>query len=214
MTMPARAVRTRGTRPRQSPHPTASLLLETAVELMDSLPIDGLSTSIVLERSGVSYGSLYHHYADISDLVEQAIVYRYTRRLKDSVESIRSLLEARDAADFRQRTEALILQSVSSDRRRNRLDRAEALGALQGRPRLVARLAAAQQEVTDAQAALLAEMQNRGWVRADVDPVALSGYVQAMTFCRIVDDVTERPVDDEQWCGVALLAFRAVLFPE
>lgn len=197
-----------------SPHPTATLLLDTAVDLLDTVPVDSLTIPLVLERSGVSYGSLYHHFADISDLVEQAVVVRYTRRLKESVQAVRALLEATGADDFRRRVEVLLDQSMSPDRRPNRMERLEALGALQGRPRLVERLARAQQEITDEQAAVAVECQRRGWVRAELDPGALSVFIQAVTFGRVVDDVAERHLDRAEWNDVIIRAFRAVLFPD
>lgn len=199
-------------RPRVTPHPTATLLLETAVELLEEFPIDALTTAMVLERSGVAYGSLYHHYADVSDLVEQAVVERYTRRLKESVEAVRTLLDAPDRIEFERRAELLFTLSISSERRQNRLERVEVFGALPGRPRLVERLARAQQEITDAQAAIFMELRQRGWVRADLDPVALSAFIQAMILGRVVDDVTEHPVSTEQWNEVAIQAFRSISF--
>jgi AcrR family transcriptional regulator len=204
----------RGRPRRTTPHPTATLLLDTAVELLETVPVDGLTIALVLEHSGVSYGSLYHHYADISDLVEQAIVHRYTRRLKESLRAVHTLLESTDATDFRQRVEALLDQSMHPGRRQNRLERVEALGALNGRPRLVERIARAQQEITDEQAGVIIELQQRGWVRTDLDPVALSAFIQAVTLGRVVDDVAEHPVLREGWNDVALRAFRAVLFPD
>jgi AcrR family transcriptional regulator len=201
-------------RPRRVPHPTATLLLETAVDLLDTLPLDSLTIAAILEQSGASYGSIYHFYEDISDLVEQAVVHRYTRSLRASLEPVRALLGSSDNADFRTRTEELFCHLISSDRRRNRLDRIEALGAVQGRPRLVDRIAVAQQAITDEQAEVLAECQKRGWIRTDVDPVALSGFIQAVVLGRIVDDVTQRPVDNEKWVQIALLAFRAMLFAD
>jgi AcrR family transcriptional regulator len=201
-------------RPRRVPHPTATLLLETAVELLDTLPLDSLTIAAILEQSGVSYGSLYHFYEDISDLVEQAVVHRYTRSLRESLKPVRALLDASDVAEFRTRAEELLRLSLSSDRRRNRLDRIEAIGAVQGRPRLVDRIAAAQQAITDEQAEVLIECQKRGWIRSDVDPVALSGLVQGVILGRIVDDISERPVDNEKWIQVALLAFWGMLFAD
>jgi AcrR family transcriptional regulator len=204
---------TRG-RPRITPHPTATQLLDTAVELLETVAVDSLTIAMVLERSGVSYGSLYYHFDDISDLVEQAVVRIYTRRLKESVQAVRTLLDANDANDFRQRAEQLVIRSINPDMRKNRLERVEALGALQGRPRLVERIATAQQEITDDQAAVLNECQQRGWVRTDLDPTALSAFIQAITLGRVVDDVAERPVDRELWNAVAIRAFRAILFTD
>jgi AcrR family transcriptional regulator len=201
-------------RSRQTPHPTATLLLNTAVNLLDEIAIDGLTIAKVLETSGVSYGSLYHHYADISDLIEHAVVFRYTRNLLESLAAIRSLLDSRDAADFRYRAEQLIEASISPERRQNRLERVEVLGALHGRPRLVSRLAQAQQDITNEQAEIFTEFQRRGWIRSDADPVALSAFTQAMIVGRIVDDITEHPLDAGRWFDVAIRAFRAVLFPD
>lgn len=204
---------TRG-RPRITPHPTASLLLDTTVELLETVPVEGLTIQIILDRSGVSYGSLYHHYEDISDLIEQAIVHRYTRRLKESLEAVRGLLESSDAADFRQRSETLFALSIAPERRKNRLERIEALGALHGRPRLVERIAQAQQDVTDSQAEILRELQSRGWLTSKEDPHVLSAFLQAMTVGRIVDDVSAHPIDRDRWNRVAILAFRAILFAD
>jgi AcrR family transcriptional regulator len=190
------------------------LLLDTTVRLLDSLPIDEITIPLVIEHSGVSYGSLYHHFSDISNLVEQAVVYRFTRNLKESVEAVRSLSDATDAQDFRIRTEALIEESIKPERRTNRLERIEIMGAMSSRPRLVDLIAKAQQSITDEQAALITEFQGRGWIRSDVDPVALSGLTQAILIGRVVDDVAERPVDPALWSGLALQAFRAILFTD
>jgi AcrR family transcriptional regulator len=199
-------------RPRITPHPTATLLLDTAVELLDTVPLEGLTTMMVLERCGVSIGSLYHHYEDISDLIEQAVVHRYSRNLKASLQAVRDLLGSSDAAEFKLRVEQILDESIKPERRPNRLERIEVLGALRDRPRLVARIARAQQEITDEQAALFAEFQQRGWTRPDVDPGTISAFVQAVIVGRIVDDVSERPIDHDQWSQVALRAFRAILF--
>jgi hypothetical protein len=64
-------------RPRTTPHPTATLLLDTTVGLLETVPVDELTIAMVLERSG----PLHHHYDDISDLVEQTVMRTYTRRL-------------------------------------------------------------------------------------------------------------------------------------
>ena len=44
-------------RPRTTPHPTATLLLDTTVGLLETVPVDELTIAMVLERSG----PLHHH---------------------------------------------------------------------------------------------------------------------------------------------------------
>lgn len=194
------------------PHPTAVALLEAAVELLETVPMESLSIALILEHTGISHGSLYHHFDDFPDLVEKAVVHRYTRRLRESLSAIEPLLDCTDVTDFRQKLEILIAQSIHTDRRRNRMERIEVLGALQGHPRLVESIARAQQEITEAQANFLREFQSRGWMRSDLEPIAVSAFLQAMVVGRIVDDVSEHPIDQDTWSTVALPAFRAVLF--
>jgi AcrR family transcriptional regulator len=196
------------------PHPTALALLEAAVELLETVPMETLTIAMVLERTGISHGSLYHHFDDFADLVEKAVVHRYTRSLKDSLVFVRTLLDSADREEFRRRVEAFLHVTVSSERRKNRLDRIEVLGALQGHPRLVGNIARAQQDITDEQAEIYREFQRRGWIRSDLDPFAMSAFVQAIVVGRIVDDVSERPIDDDAWRAVALATFRTVLFAE
>ncbi|MFM8856083.1 MAG: TetR/AcrR family transcriptional regulator [Actinomycetota bacterium] len=194
------------------PHPTATALLEAAVELLETLPMESLSIAMVLERTGVSHGSLYHHFDDFPDLVEKAVVHRYTRRLKESLHAIEALRECTNVQEFRGRIEQLISATTDISRRRNRMDRVEVLGALHGHPRLVDSIARAQQEITDAQGDVFREFQGRGWLRSDLDPIAMSAFIQAMVVGRIVDDVSAHPVDQKTWEQVAMPAFIAVLF--
>ena len=161
------------------------------IELLDTESIEEVALAKVLERSGVSHGSLYHHFEDFPDLVEQAVVERFESGL----------------------IESLIVELHEQSRRPYRLRRLEVLGATIQRPRLAARIARVQQAHMEAQAAQYAEFQRRGWFRDDLDPMALSAFTTATFLGRSVDDIIEHPVDPDRWTEVALTAFRAVMFP-
>lgn len=198
---------------RDALHANARKLLDATVDLLESTPLEQVRLAEVLERSGVSNGSLYHHFDDFRDLVEQAAIERFTKGLEDSLSAIAQLLDATDAADFRRRTEEVILLFHDQNRRPFRLARLDTLGALTTHPRLAERIGRAQQEATRAQAEYYAEFQRRGWFRDDVDPVALSTFTTATFLGRVVDDITPEPVDPADWSKIALIAFVAILFP-
>jgi len=193
-------------------HPTAQKLLDTTIELLETHAIEEVALAQVLEKSGVSHGSLYHHFEDFPDLVEQAVVERYTKGLNDAIEAIAQLLECDTAAEFRRRTEGIILYFNDQDRRPFRLARLEALGALRGRPRLAQRITTAQQRVTVEQAGYYAEFQRRGWFRSDLDPLALSTFTTSVLFGRVVDDVIDDPVEPNRLNDVVMRALQTVLF--
>jgi len=194
-------------------HATATLLLNTTVELLDTMRMDELSLAAVLERSGVSHGSIYHHFDDFPDLVEQAVVQRFEAGLEESLVAIRTLLDCRDAAEFRQRTETLIMMLIAPERRRYRLSRVEVFAAVQSRPALAERIARSQQRVIDEQGEMYVEFQRRGWFRNDLDPMVMSAVIISMVLGRAVDDLSERPIAADDWNAVWMQAVRAILFP-
>jgi AcrR family transcriptional regulator len=194
--------------------PSAQKLLDTTVELLETTPIEQVLLADVLERSGVSNGSLYHHFEDFRDLVEQAVVVRFTQGLNDSLAAIAQLLDSADAVEFRQRTENTIRLFHAQNRRPFRMARFETLGVLPNHPRLAALIGAAQHEATMKQAEYFAEFQRRGWFRDDFDSAAVSAFLTATFLGRVADDISDEPVDPDAWTTVAMAAFRAILFPD
>lgn len=196
------------------PHPAAVRLLDTVIEMLDTVPIDELTMVAVLQRSGVSQGSLYHHFEDFPDLVEQAVVRRFEAGLNDSLTTLAGLLECADGAEFRMRFEELIRRFHAQERRPYRMTRLNVLGSLEGRPRLAERIGRAEQRANDEQTGYFVEFQRRGWMRGDLDAEAMSTFVAAAFLGRTVDDIVERPVDPQDWIDLAVVALRAVLFAD
>lgn len=196
-------------------HPTSSTanrLIDCTVELLGTRSAESLTVALVLEHSGVSHGSLYHHFEDFPDLVEHAVLQRYIRRLRDGTAAMSALMDSADATEFRTRVEALFREFVGQHRAPNRMDQVEVLGSLNGRPRLAERIANAQRELTDERTLIFVECQRRGWVRNDVDPAALSEFLQGMVMGRVLDDVVNSHIDADHWEQIALIAFRAAFF--
>ena len=67
-------------------HPTKKLLVETVVNLLDSQRPSEILAEDVLEISGVSKGSMYHHFEDLQELVEIAQLIRYSKWIDASIQ--------------------------------------------------------------------------------------------------------------------------------
>ena len=65
--------------PWDSMHPTKAVLVRTVVQLLDTQLPTEIHADDVLEISGISKGSLYHHFEDLGELVETAQVLRYSK---------------------------------------------------------------------------------------------------------------------------------------
>ena len=69
----------------ESLHPTKRALVATVLEfLKDTKPSD-LTSEAILAKSGISKGSLYHHFEDFDDLIETAEVIKYAAYVDQSI---------------------------------------------------------------------------------------------------------------------------------
>lgn len=190
----------RRTRTERPTHPTKQLLIDTVLRLISTVPVEQLTCDEVLRESGVSRGSLYHHFEDYPDLIEHALATRFAASVDASIQTFATAVRTSNSADdFRLKVLAFNRDTQSPQRQATRLDRVVAFASAANSPRFREVLATQQQRLTDAQADAIAEAQERGWVRADVDSHALAVFVQAYTLGRVVDDVSVHPVDADAW---------------
>ena len=60
----------------QTLHPTKRALLETVIKLMETKAPEEILSDEVLQISGISKGSMYYHYKDWYEIIEDAICER------------------------------------------------------------------------------------------------------------------------------------------
>jgi AcrR family transcriptional regulator len=191
-------------RSRRNPaHPTREKLIATVLAFLDERRFDEIGVDEVLERSGVSKGSLYHHFENLNDLIEQAMARRFTAGVEQSIEMIRETMSITTSKkDFFAGLRA-ITQVVSDPERAGiRFDRTRTLGATETSPRLMEVVATEQQRVNGLLAEIVADAQARGWVDRSVDPGAVALFVQAYTLGWLLNDVSGQPVSIDTWTGM------------
>lgn len=191
-------------RPRAKPdrptHPTKIALLEAGRTLAAEHGLYGYTVEMLLELSGISKGSLYHHFADFPDFVESVQVEIYAESVKTDIDNARVAFErATSKVDFRRFIMAVVGSVFLPDRPDLRLLRASMVGATRGREEYRARLGAEQQRLRELLAEVIEQGQARGWVRPDVHPDTGSAFMLAYSFGLVVDEVTGRPVDPQAW---------------
>ena len=186
--------------PRKTSHPTRERLIETMAGLLDQKAPENINVDEVLSVSGISKGSLYHHFEDFSDLLEVAYLRRFAAFVDLSSESIAEIIATSSSREemltglraITRRTQAPDLASL-------RLERLRSIGLAGGNERFRLRLAVEQQRLTDALADLVRESQVKGWFRSDFSPHVVAVFVQAYTLGRVLDEIAENPVDIEEW---------------
>lgn len=181
-------------------HPTKRLLVETVSQLMDEKSATQISAEEVLERSGISRGSMYHHFVDLDDLVETTQVYRYSKWVDGSIKFMYDfVITSKTKDELRNSLRKLTELTQSDDRKAARSQRALALAMCANNRRMAEKLQPEIMRLTDAIADVTNEVKNKGLFRPEVDSKSLSTFIQAYTLGKIVNDFNPEPLDEQRW---------------
>ena len=181
-------------------HPTKRLLVETAVAMLESKKPSEILAEEVLEVSGVSKGSMYHHFSDLQELVETAQLIRYSKWIDASIEFMTTYVLGTTTKDkFVDSLRKLSELTQSIDRKGARAERARALAACFDNPRMAKAMGEETQRHTDALADIIQEVQNRGLIRAEVDAKAVAVFIQSYTLGKMVNDYNPTGVSESEW---------------
>ena len=181
-------------------HPTRERLLASVVELMQTHLPRAITSEMVLKHSGVSRGSLYHHFEDLGELIETALVQSFAHGVDMGIDMIAALVaQSASRQELFEGLKQVTRATQSPALKRNRFQRARLIALSEDNPRLTAALAAEQQRLTDAMTDLVRETQHKGWISRKVDARAVAVFVQAYTLGKIVDDIIPNPTDPDDW---------------
>lgn len=187
----------------RTPHPTRERLIEVTMSMLDGDHPDKIHVDEVLLVSGISKGSLYHHFDDFGDLIEEALVRRFTLFVDQSIAVITQLMNAATTKEeFVAGLKKVTRLTQDPARYANRFERARALGMAGNNDRFRNGLAQEQDRITAALEDLFRESQNRGWMVPDFDPRAAAVLIQAYTLGQVINDVATVQYDNDSWIAL------------
>ena len=187
----------------RTPHPTRERLIEVTMSMLDGDHPDKIHVDEVLLVSGISKGSLYHHFNDFGDLIEEALIRRFTLFVDQSIAAITQLMNAATTKEeFVAGLKKVTRLTQDPARYANRFERARALGMAGNNDRFRNGLAQEQDRITAALEDLFRESQNRGWMVPDFDPRAAAVLIQAYTLGQVINDVATVQYDNESWIAL------------
>lgn len=181
-------------------HPTKTRLIETTVEILDSKFPQDIAVDEILDKSGVSKGSLYHHFEDLGELLEAAQVARYALWVDRSIGLIIPVLSAaKTRDDIIEGLRNITAYTQSREYESTRFSRARALANSEISARFKKQLGIEQDRLTTALEDLVAEAKNKGLFREDLDARVVAVFIQSYTLGKIVDDIVPKPMEQEKW---------------
>lgn len=187
-------------RPGSVSHPTRERLIEVTLQLIDAEGVDAVTSDRILRSTGISKGSLYHHFTDFSELIEAAMARQFSRTVDWSIAGVAEVMtKARTHEELFSLLGQLLVETHSPVRAVHRLRRAMLAGITVGNPRFQQTLAGEQDRMTQAMTELIHQAQKRGWITSEVDAHASAVLVQAFTLGLVVNDIASKGMEPLQW---------------
>jgi AcrR family transcriptional regulator len=193
-------------------HPTRQLLIDCAIWLLDSHRPEAITGDMILQSSQTARGSLYHHFTDLPELIETALVIRFARYVDWSIAMISEALNASQSRD--ELLAGLIrvtTETQGRDRKFARMERARLIGATEHNDRLSSALAVEQDRLTGAITDLFRQAQERGLMSAGFDAHVVAVFTQAYTLGKIIDDAASNHIPEEEWTRFVSLFIERIL---
>ena len=196
-------------------HPTKEELIKTVVVLLDNLTLDEITSEKVLEISGISRGSLYHHFQDFAELLELAQVRRFSNYVNRSIEVLTDLFGSVSTRDeLVQRLTEVSKAFQAPELADTRIERLTAISKVMHNPRMANALGCEQERLTETIADLYRDLQVRGLGNPLLQPRTAAVMFQAYTLGRTVDDFTVNHMDQDNWLYAVSLIVENIFFPK
>jgi AcrR family transcriptional regulator len=195
-------------------HPTRRAIIDAVARIMKDKGVNALHLDDVMAATGLTRGAVYHHFKNVDELVEGALLATYAEGVEINISFIREVLAtAQSFSEFRDGVlRANVLYSENNRLREVRKLRAHAMAVADAGGPMAAKLATEQQRLTDEYVAVIVDAQNRGWVRADIEPTSLAVFIQAYSFGVIIDDVSREHLEIEAWRRIIESFFENCVF--
>jgi AcrR family transcriptional regulator len=181
-------------------HPTKRALIQTVLDQLKTKKALDLTSELILEKSGISKGSLYHHFEDFDDLIETAQVFRYAAYVDQSIHLLTKVFQtAKNKEEMITELKKVTRFTQSPDLMPQRMDRATSISIANANPRMMKKMNAQQDRLNEAIIDIFREARDRGWINKEIDLHAGALFIQAYTLGIIINDVSGKKIDITAW---------------
>jgi AcrR family transcriptional regulator len=179
---------------------TVNALLDAAIEEIDTLGEDGVRVETVLDKAGVSIGSLYHHFGGREQLIEAARVEQVRRFHNADISNIQMLLSGINSIDeLFERMELLSEVFHSPTDGDVRLRRLALLGSAVTRYSLLSTTREARLRSNQMLMDIFQDLKDRQILNDNADPATITMFIQAFSFGQVLADIDGIRPDPERW---------------
>ena len=191
---------------------TRSRILNAAIEMMETGGESSVRLGAIAEVLGIKEPSIYHHFSNRTELVNAAYVEWYWQCLETDipVEAMMMLVETKE--DYVRTVRKTMEWSYKPERHHARAIRLSVLGAAQRNPELAVAINDMNKKFLATIADSVMVAQQKGWLRAGLDPMAIAYWLHGQIIGRVVAEMDPGHVDLAQWDKVSFEAVLGLMF--
>ena len=190
---------------------TRTHILEATIALLKRGGESVVKVGLIANELGIAAPSLYHHFANRSELIRAAYVEWYWQclRIDGATPELAAVAETQEQYEATLR--ASIMWSYQASRHEARSVRMAVLGAAQNDPLLASEINSVNRNFLNSVAQSVIYGQKKGWVRSDIDPLALAYWAHGQIIGRVVAEMDDGVVNFDSWDKISIDAMLGVI---
>jgi len=186
---------------------TVQRLICATDEIMRASGESAVRIQEISEKTGISIGSIYHHFRDRDGLIRATYAHNYARVVEADIPLVRNFVSnITDTRELSGRYPEMVEFLMDHISNQSALERAAIVGTSAGRPLMQAELAKVQHQLSASATEVMQIAADRGMLKPHLDPRASAMVVLGLLLGRAIAELDTDPVSDEDWVKAALSA--------
>ncbi len=202
-------------RTRSDGRETAAKILKFAEDELNEFGHVNFNLDRVIEKSGISRSSVYHHFGGREGVIAGVETNRLVTWLDNGLTEMQELLANINSGEeaFALVELGIVMVSGSRDQQDIRRQRISTLAMSYNSPATQERLKEVQAQGTQRFAEIIRELKNRGLCHP-IEPIeGTAHFIQSILLGRVLVDILDDPVANEQWQASTVASLRYLLGP-
>jgi len=192
---------------------TVTAVLHAAIELIEEGGESAVTVRTLEQRSGVSSGSIYHHFGDRDGVIAAAQTERFDQVMRADAAFAAHHFRSDRREDFLAGLEAMVASVFMAERRRVRRQRLTSIASAQSRPELRARLQDSFTALVDALETMFVQLRGSGAFHPDLDTRAGAVFSESIQLGLVLNEIDRRGVDAQDWSRLVRDVMVAIVEP-
>lgn len=196
------------------PKPKQQRARDTVAKLLEATDLamrEGGEAAVRIQeisaQTGISIGSIYHHFQDRDGLIRATYAYNYARVMEHDLPLVKHFMDKISSREQLIEREPEMVEFLHRHfKNQSALDRAAIVGTSAGRPLMQSELSRVQHGLNEGATEVMNIAAEHGILKEHLNPRAAAMVVLGLLLGRAVAELDTEPVSDDDWAQAALTA--------